>query len=150
MYLVIKNALTRPVHYLPKLLINNVLVPCIKKCDSFCYLGRYLNFEMSNQAHKSELTTLVNDMMSDIDLKPLHPKNKLLLYSRYVLSNISWHLTFADLSKTWITEYFDSTVNQFIRKWTKLHFFFSASGCHGHTRDVGVVLCTNKYCSCNG
>ena len=58
--------------------------------------------------------------MSDIDLKPLHPKNKLLLYSRYVLSKISWHFTVAALSKTWVTENIDSIVNNYIRKWLEV------------------------------
>ena len=31
---------------------------------------------------------------------PLHPKYKILIYSRYVLSKLSWHLTVADLPKT--------------------------------------------------
>ena len=72
---------------------------------------------MSNNNHKAELTTLVNDLMTDIDTKPLHPKNKLLLYSRYVLSKLSWHFTVATLSKTWVTENIDPIVNQYIRKW---------------------------------
>ena len=55
--------------------------------------------------------------MSDIDLKPLHPKNKLILYSQYVLSKLSWHLTVAPLSKVWIVENIDSIVIQYIRKW---------------------------------
>ena len=41
----------------------------------------------------SELSSLVQDLMNDIDIKPLHPKHKLLLYSRYVLSRLSWHVT---------------------------------------------------------
>ena len=43
-----------------------------------------------------------NDLMSDIDLKPLHTKNKLHLYSRYVLSKLSWHLTVAPLPKVYM------------------------------------------------
>ena len=78
---------------------------------------RYFDFSMSNNKHKSELITLTNDLMSDIDLKPLHPKNKLHLYSRYVLSKLSWHLTVAPLSKVWIVENIDSIVIQYIRKW---------------------------------
>ena len=39
---------------------------------------------MSDDAHKSEITSLIKDLMSNIDSKPLHPKNKLLLYSRYI------------------------------------------------------------------
>ena len=82
----IKKAMTKSVQYLPKLLINNQLIPAINIGESFQYLGRYFDFDMSNNNHKAELTTLVNDLMTDIDTKPLPPKNKLFLYSRYVLS----------------------------------------------------------------
>ena len=75
---------------------------------------------MSNDNHKTELTTLSDKLMTDIDSKPLHPKNKLLLYRRFVLSKLSWHFTVATLSKTWVTENIDSVVNQYIRKWLQV------------------------------
>ena len=115
-----KKLSTKSVQYLPKLLINSVLVPCVKIGESFRYLGRFFDFDMSNQDHMTELTTLVRDLMSDIDMKPLHPKNKLMLYSRYVLSKLSWHLTVSDITKTWITENLDSLVNQYLRKWLEI------------------------------
>ena len=96
---------------MPKLLINNRLIPKINIGESFQDLGRYFDLEMSNNNHKEELTSLVNEIMTDIDLKPLHPKNK-LLYSRYVLSKLSWYFTVATLSKTWVTENIDPIVNQ--------------------------------------
>jgi hypothetical protein len=88
--------------------------------ESFKYLGRFFDFDMSDQEHKSELMSLIDELMSDIDHKPLHPKNKLILYNRYVLSKISWHLTVAPLSKTWVTETIDSVINQYIRKWLEI------------------------------
>ncbi len=84
----IKKALTKSVQYLPKLLIKNDLIPTVKIGESFEYLGRFFDFDMSNQEHKSKLISLIDELMSDIDLKPPHPKNKVLLYSRYVLSKI--------------------------------------------------------------
>ena len=75
---------------------------------------------MTDKDHKSELISLIDELMSDIDLKPLHPKNKLLLYNRYVLSKISWHFTVASLSKTWVTESIDSVINKYIRKWLEI------------------------------
>ena len=81
----IKKAISKSVQCLPKLLINNRLIPTVKIGESFEYLGRYFDFNMSNDKHKVELTTLVNELLTDIDSKPLHPKNKLLLYNRYVL-----------------------------------------------------------------
>ncbi|CAB4021819.1 Hypothetical predicted protein [Paramuricea clavata] len=75
---------------------------------------------MSNDNHKTELTTLLNELMTDIDSKSLHPKNKLLLYSRYVLSKLAWHFTVATLSKTWVTENIDSIANKYIRRWLEV------------------------------
>ena len=115
-----KKALTKSVQYLPKLLINNNIIPTIKTGKSFRYLGSYFDFDMSNDQHKSEITSIIDELMSDIDHKPLHPKNKLLVYSRHVLSKISWHLTVASLSKTWVIENIDSTVNSYIRKWLEV------------------------------
>ena len=116
----IKKALTKSVQYLPKFLINNHLIPMIGIGESFAYLGRYFDFDMSNQVHKSKLISLIEELMSDIDRKPLHPKNKLLLYSRYVLSKLSWHFTVAAIPKTWVIENVDSLVNNYIRKWLEL------------------------------
>ena len=62
------------------------LIPKITIGESFQYLGRYFDFHMSNENHKTELTTLFNEQMTDIDSKPLHPKNKLLLYRYKVCS----------------------------------------------------------------
>ena len=116
----IKKAITKSVQYLPKLLINNQLIPKVNIGESFKYLGRYFDFNMSDDNHKTDLLTLINELMTDIDLKPLHPKNKLLLYNRYVLSKLSWHFTVATLSKTWITENIDSVVNKYIRRWLEV------------------------------
>ena len=55
----------------------------------YYYYYYYYYFKMSNNQHMSELSSLVQDLMNDIDIKPLHPKHKLLLYSRYVLSKLS-------------------------------------------------------------
>ena len=80
----------------------------------YYYLGRFYEFNMSNNQHMSELSSLVQDLMNDIDIKPLHPKHKLLLYSGYVLPKLPWHFTIANTSKTWITEHLDSVVNGYI------------------------------------
>ena len=112
----IRKLCTKSVQYLPKLLINGVVIPCVEMGESFRYLGRFFDFNMSNNQHMSELPSLVQDLMDDIDIKPVHPKHKLLLCSRYVLSKLSWHFTIANISKTWITEHLASLVNGYIRK----------------------------------
>ena len=56
----ITKVLTRSAQYLPKLLIGNRLIPSIKIGESFKYLGRFFDFDMSDKEHKSELISLVN------------------------------------------------------------------------------------------
>ncbi len=116
----IKKALTKSVQYLPKLIINNQLIPTTNIAEHFQYLGRYFNFNMSDEQHKTELTTLIEELMNNIDSKPLHPKNKMLVYSRHVVPKLSWHFTVASLSRTWVIENFDSIVNSYIRKWLEI------------------------------
>ncbi|CAB3999328.1 Hypothetical predicted protein, partial [Paramuricea clavata] len=116
----IKKVLSKSAQYLPKLLINKDLIPTIKTGESFEYLGRHFDFNMTNEKHKSKVISLFDELMSEIDLKPLHPKNKILLYSRYVLSKLSWHFTVATISKTWVVENIDSSVNKYIRKWLEV------------------------------
>ena len=91
---------------------------------------------MSEKEHKQELITLMDDIMSEIDLKPLHPKNKLLLYSRYLLSKLSWHFTVTTLSKTWVSENMDSVVNKYVRKWLEIPISGTLSN---------VYLTSNKF-----
>ena len=89
----IKKALTKSIQYLPKLIINNSLIPAIELGKSFCYLGRYFDFEMTKNEHKLELVSLITNLMKEIDLKPLYPKDKILAYTRYVLSKLNCSYT---------------------------------------------------------
>ncbi len=68
---------TKSVQYLPKLFLNNSLVPRIEIGKSFRYLGRYFDFKMSDEIY--DTLTII---LKQIDDLPLHPKNKILLYSR--------------------------------------------------------------------
>ena len=116
----IKKQLTKSIQYLPKLFVNNNLVPRTEMGKSFRYLGRYFDFNMSDEEHKSKLLDVFNDIMNKINELPLHPKNKILLYSRYLLSKISWDFTVSDISKTWICETLDGIASKYIRKWLEL------------------------------
>ena len=42
--------------------------------------------------------------MKEIDVLPLHPNNKMLIYQRYVLSKLSWNLTLLGLSSLLIIQ----------------------------------------------
>ena len=91
----------------------------------------------------SELSSLVQVLMNDIDIKPLHPKQKLLLYSRYGLSKLSWHFTLANIhvSKTWITEHVDSVVNGYIRKWLDIPISGTLSNVFLERNKFGLNIC---------
>ena len=74
----IKKHSSKSIQYQPKLFVSNQLIPRIEIGKSFCYLGRYFNFNMSDERHKSELCDLFNNIISKIDELPLHPRNKTL------------------------------------------------------------------------
>ena len=146
----IKKALTKSIQYLPKLLINKQLIPKINIGEAFQYLRRYFSFNMSDEHHKSELISLVEELMADIDSKPLHPKNKILLYSRYLLSKLSWHFTVSSVSKTWVTENIDSKVNSYIRKWLDIPISGTLSTVFLTRNKFGLSICppTVKFIQC--
>ena len=146
----IKKALTKSIQYLPKLLINKQLIPKINIGEAFQYLGRYFSFNMSDEHHKSELISLVEELMADIDSKPLHPKNKILLHSRYLLSKLSWHFTVSSVSKTWVTENIDSKVNSYIRKWLDIPISGTLSTVFLTRNKFGLSICppTVKFIQC--
>ena len=113
---IIKKSSNSSVQFCPKPLINQNLVPAVEIGNSFKYLGRFFTFTMDNCQHKSILLDTLSDLLNNIDVIPCHPKNKLLLYHRYILSKLSWHLTTADLNKTWVVENLDSAATRYIRK----------------------------------
>ena len=111
---------TKSVQYSPKVYINNELVKSIKDGESFLYLGRHYDFDMSENDHKKELTESLKTFMEKIDGLDVHPKNKLSIYQRYVLSKISWHLTVTNISITWVKENLDNMVRNYVRSWLEL------------------------------
>ena len=74
--------------------------------------------------------------MRKIDKIPCHPRNKLQLYHRFVLSKIAWHFTIADIGKTWVTENIDNLVSQYIRQWLELPISATLSS---------LILSKSKY-----
>ena len=70
---------------------------------------------MDNVEHRPISLETINNLLCAIDKIPCHIKIKLLLYHRYVLSKISWHLAIADLSKTWVIENLDNKVADYVR-----------------------------------
>ena len=64
-----------------------------------------LDVGLDNQKHKELLVEMSSEIMNKVDSLPLHSKNKILLYSRYFMSKISWHLTIADIEPTWVVSF---------------------------------------------
>ena len=85
----IKKFSSRSLQYEPKLFINSELVHTVKSGESFKCLGRYLYFEMNNEAHKEKLESSHSEMLKRIDALPILPKNNILLYQRFILSKLS-------------------------------------------------------------
>ena len=104
----------------PKLFVNNEYIPPVSRDEDFEYLGRFFNYAMDNKSHKQILLDNTEEMMKTIDKLPLHPKYKILIYSRYVLSKLSWHLTVADLPKTWVENNLDNLCCGYLRCWLEM------------------------------
>jgi hypothetical protein len=60
---------------------------------------------MTNNEHKSELISLLTDLMKEIDLKPLHPKKKFssTVAIRSFKTLMAFHYSMS-IQKTWISE----------------------------------------------
>jgi len=97
----IRNLCTKSVQYLPKLLINGVLVSCVEMGESFRYLGRNATLTSTCPTANTSPNCPLLDNTWCVILKRSHciPKNQLLLYSRYVLFKLSWYFTVANISK---------------------------------------------------
>ena len=75
---------------------------------------------MTNNQYRDDFLSVPNDIIKKIDDLPLHPKNKILVYQRYVLSKLSWNLTIVDINITWVKQSLDSIVNQYVRSWLEI------------------------------
>ena len=136
----IKKFSSGSLQFQPKLFINTELLPVVKNGESLKHLGRFFNFQMDNHQPKIHLESSLLDMLKLIDSLRILPKNRLLLYQRYVLSKLSWHLTVANLSKTWVIENLDNVVVRFVRKWLDLPISATLSGISLPRNQFGLNL----------
>ena len=111
---------TKSVQFKPKLFINGEVIKTIEFGESFEYLGRWFNFEMNNKKHKEELTEIATQIMNKMDSLPLHPTNKIMLYSPYLMSKQSWHLTSTDIEQTSVINQSDSLAHSYLRRWFEI------------------------------
>ena len=105
---------------------------------------------MDNFDRLSEILQLVTDLMRKLDDIPCHPKNKLLLYHRFVISKLSWHFTIVDLGKTWVTENVDNLVSKYIRQWLELPINATLSTLVVPKSKYGIslILPSTKFAQC--
>ena len=110
-----------------QILSNIQRIPAVKIDESFRYLDRYFDYEISNKRHQLDAKAALTDLLQQIGLLNIHLKSKLLLYQKHILSKLSWHFTVADISKTWVIRKLDNTLISYVRIWLDLS---SVSACN--------------------
>ena len=92
----------------------------------------------------------LNNIISKIDELHLHPRNKILLYSRYLLSKISWDFTITDISQTSICETLNGIATKYIRKCLELPISATLSNVFlPHNKfGLNVILPSTKFIQC--
>ena len=105
---------------------------------------------MDNHQHKIHLESSLLDMLKLIDSLRILSKNTLLLYQRYILSKLSWHVTVANLSEIWVIENLDNVVVRFVRKWLDLRISATVSGISLPRNHFGLnlLLPSVKFLQC--
>ena len=105
---------------------------------------------MDNQIHASEVLHLLQHLMNKLDSLSCHPKHKLLTYDQFVLSKLSWHLTVADLSKTWVFQNLHNIVTKYIRQWLDLPISATLSTLVLKKSEYGInpILPSTKFTQC--
>ena len=103
--------------FMPKLFVNNELIPTLEIGKSFKYLGRYYNYDMDDEEHKKNILETACELLHEVDSLPLHSKNEILLYKSCILSKLSWDFTISDISVTWVKTNIEMKVHEYFRHW---------------------------------
>ena len=146
----IKKSGTNSKQFQSKLFVNNELISPAKQDDDFTYLGRHFDYKMTNNQHKDDLLSDTKDIMKEIDNLPLHLKNKMLIYQRYVLSKLSWNLFIADIDITWVKQSLDSIVNQYVISWLEIPIAGTLDIIQLPKRTFGIcyVMVSTRFTQC--
>ena len=73
-----------------------------------------------------------------------------MLYQRYVLSKISWHLTVADLPITWVKQNLDNIASRFIRSWLEIPIAVTLNIIRQSKNKFGpgIILISDRFTQC--
>ena len=115
-----KKFKTLVMQYKPKIYMNNKPINAIEENQSSKYLGRWFSFSMDNSEHKKELRETLENKFNIIHKLPLHPKNKLWLYSNYLIPKLCWNLTIADIDITWVKLNLDLLCHNYFCRWLNI------------------------------
>ena len=104
---------------------------------------------MTNKQHKEDLLSDIKDMKRIDDL-PLHPKNSMLIYQRYVLSKLTWNLIIANIDIARDKQSLDSIVNQYVRSWLEILIAGTLDIIQLSERIFGIcyVLVSTRFTQC--
>ena len=89
----IKKTSTMSVQYQPYLLVDNEVIPPVKTGESFMYLGKQFNYNMDDNAAKSEIVSKINGYLDKINYLPVKSHDKIHIVKQYVYSKITWYLS---------------------------------------------------------
>ena len=115
-----KKVKTDVIHYQPYITIKKDRIPPTKESESFTYLGKDFNFDMSCKHIKQELSDDVHTYITKIDRLPLHPICKIEICQLYVFSKLKWRFSIYNLSETWVSEQIDNQFTKYYRKWLQI------------------------------
>ena len=105
---------------------------------------------MDNKTQKELVIDQAKDIFAKIDALSLHPENKIMIYSRYLLLKVLWHVTVADLTKTWVEENVDSLYTYCLPLWLEIPPCGSLSNlCQNKSKfRLNVISFSTKYTQC--
>ena len=128
---------SKSVQFKPYFRTNNEFIPPAKFNESFVYLDKQYSFGINPAKIKSDH---LNQYMNVIDSLPLHPKNKMMIVSRYDYSKLKWNLSIYELSETCTIQNLDSIVKTYVKSWLHLHWDANFRHLHLSIKNFGMKL----------
>ena len=106
--------------FLPYLKINDEMIPPVEMHESFYYLGKRFSFKMGVETIKKDIIERFNCYIEKLNMLQMHPKNKLLVISKFVYSKIRWEFSIYNFGVTWVTQNLDSIIKEYVKRWLHL------------------------------